>query len=128
MRTMLLSVVVLGGLASVAWSQPPLELPPPRVLPAPTPQVQPAPAVTAPVIVVPQFFRPRDLEKHVERLICLSFGPLVDDVEADVDMRRREIEVEFEVRDPRVAIAVQQFVLSLPELQGWRIRFDIDYD
>jgi hypothetical protein len=49
-------------------------------------------------------------------------------VEADVYMRRREIDVEFEVKDAQVAVAVQQFVLALPELQGWKIRFDVEYD
>jgi hypothetical protein len=124
MTRMLSTVLILGVVALTALGQPPLELPPPRALP----QAPPQPVIVAPSQPAPVFFKERDLEKHVERLICVAFGPLVRDVEADVYMRRREIDVEFEVKDAQVAVAVQQFVLALPELQGWKIRFDVEYD
>ena len=66
------------------------------------------------------------LERRVEFCLKQKFGGLLDDVDVDVDFRRRRVEVEVELEDLRFASTLRAFVLTLPELQGFRIKLDID--
>ncbi len=70
----------------------------------------------------------RNLENMVEDRIERAFGRLVDDVDVDADPNRRTVDIEVEVRFPGVAGQVRQFLFSLPELRGYRIRLDIEVD
>lgn len=71
-------------------------------------------------------FRGKNLERYIERCIRAKFGRLIDDVDVDIDNGDLEAEVEVEIRDRRYRRAVYNFVISIPELRGYRLDIDID--
>lgn len=70
----------------------------------------------------------RDLERHIERTIKWQLGRCVDDVDVDVDFRCRRVEVEVELRHPAAYRQLQQLLYSMPELSGFQIRIDVDWE
>jgi hypothetical protein len=66
-----------------------------------------------------------NLGRYVERTIERQLGHCVDDVDVDVDHRRRCVEVEARIRHSAAHGQVQQLVYSLPELAGYHIRLEM---
>jgi hypothetical protein len=66
------------------------------------------------------------LERHVEHAVKVHLGSLVDDVDVDVDDRR--VEVEVELTHPAGLARLRRLLYSMPELAGYQIRIDVDWD
>ncbi len=70
----------------------------------------------------------RDLEDMLENSIELRLGRCVDSVSVDVDERRRCIEIELELRHFVPYGQVRQAVATLPEVQGYTLRLEVEID
>ena len=66
------------------------------------------------------------LERHVEHAVKAVLGPLVDDVDVDVDDRR--VKVEVELTHPEGLARLRRLLYSMPELAGYQIRIDVDWN
>jgi hypothetical protein len=85
--------------------------------------VQPLPR---PIVVVPDVASRRDLERHVERVIECNLGLAVRDVDVDIDVLRRRVTVEVDLRDIRALPDLELLLLKMPELAGYRIRVCVE--
>lgn len=82
---------------------------------------------TVPVVpTIPRYTSEKSLERRVEFCLKQKFGRIIKDVDVDVDFDDHEVEVEVEVRDFRYARSIRAYVLTLPELQGFRVDLDLD--
>ncbi len=70
----------------------------------------------------------KDLERHIERTIKGHLGHSVRDVDVDVDPRRRRVDVDVEIRHRFAYGQLRQLLYSMPELYGYQIRLDVDWD
>jgi hypothetical protein len=81
-------------------------------------------------VVPPVIYRLRGdaLERHVERMVKAGLGPLVDDVDVDVEDRRGRIEVEVELLHPAGLAHLRRLLYGMPELAGYQIKIDVEWN
>jgi len=123
---MIIRIIALAVAAFVAISAVPAQEPiaPPPGLPMPRPFVVPAPSPPPPVV----FTSRKDMRRFIEHTIRAAFGRVIDDVDVDINERKRCVEIDVEIRNAAYFGAVQQLVCGLPELRGWQIKLEIDVD
>lgn len=119
-------IILLVAAAFVVISTVPAREPiaPPPGLPMPRPYVVPAPPPPPAVV----FTSRKAMERYIKGAICATFGKAVDDVDVDVNERKRCVEIDVEIRHPAYYGAVQQLVHGMPELRGWNVKLKIDVD
>jgi hypothetical protein len=102
---------------------------PPRHRP-PVKVIQPIyqPVYPSPGVIISHPRDHRDLERRVERCIKRHLGHCVDDIDVDIDCRRRHAKIEADVRHRDDYRRLERLLYSLPELAGYEICLDVELD